>query len=129
MCKDRRNLYESKKIIALLLPAILVIFALAGCGKNGTDTSDNTTSPDTGSDNGQTATPAKDDVATLKSVTVGNGMLNNYFNNGEDIFIIYQMNVGLIRICDGSAVKPSAPTGLEITGMFTDTNEHFIKEW
>ncbi|MFD1175192.1 S-layer homology domain-containing protein [Paenibacillus puldeungensis] len=38
----------------------------------------------------------------------------------------YQMNVGQIRIYDGSAVVPAAPTGLALTNTFTDTNEMVI---
>jgi endo-beta-N-acetylglucosaminidase D len=38
----------------------------------------------------------------------------------------YQMNVGQIRIYDGSAAAPDAPTGLVLTDVFTDTNEMVI---
>ncbi|WP_307397729.1 endo-beta-N-acetylglucosaminidase [Paenibacillus anaericanus] len=46
---------------------------------------------------------------------------------GQDKVANYQMNIGQIRVYDGSAVKPSAPTGLGITEAFTDTNEMNIK--
>ncbi|RIE00681.1 endo-beta-N-acetylglucosaminidase [Cohnella faecalis] len=38
----------------------------------------------------------------------------------------YQMNVGQIRIYDGAAALPGAPTGLALTHAFTDTNEMVI---
>ncbi|WP_245251022.1 endo-beta-N-acetylglucosaminidase [Paenibacillus turicensis] len=39
----------------------------------------------------------------------------------------YQINIGELRIYDGSAITPAAPTGLEITQAFTDTNEMILK--
>jgi endo-beta-N-acetylglucosaminidase D/chitodextrinase len=45
------------------------------------------------------------------------------FDNGGTTINGYQMNIGQIRIFDGSAVKPSAPAGLKIDNAFTNTNE------
>ncbi|AZN42923.1 endo-beta-N-acetylglucosaminidase [Paenibacillus albus] len=45
------------------------------------------------------------------------------FTPGEGTAVNYQMNVGQIRIYDGSAAKPGAPTGLAITQAITNTNE------
>lgn len=39
----------------------------------------------------------------------------------------YQMNVGQIRIYDGTAAAPAAPTGLVLSNAFTDTNEMVIR--
>ncbi|WP_019914554.1 endo-beta-N-acetylglucosaminidase [Paenibacillus sp. HW567] len=39
----------------------------------------------------------------------------------------YQMNVGQLRIYDGTAALPAAPTGLALTNVFTDTNEMVIQ--
>ncbi|WP_194434162.1 endo-beta-N-acetylglucosaminidase [Paenibacillus segetis] len=49
------------------------------------------------------------------------------FNPGQAKIANYQMNIGQIRVFDGSAVKPSAPTGLAITEAYTDTNEMNMK--
>lgn len=45
------------------------------------------------------------------------------FAPGQASIANYQMNIGQLRIFDGSAAKPAAPTGLEITQAFTDTKE------
>lgn len=37
------------------------------------------------------------------------------------------MNLGQIRIYDGSAVKPAPPAGLEITQLLPNTNEMYVK--
>ena len=49
------------------------------------------------------------------------------FTPGQRTVADYQVNVGQLRIHDGSAVKPSAPTGLAITQALTDTDEMIIK--
>lgn len=48
------------------------------------------------------------------------------FAPNGDAVTNYQMNVGQIRIYDGSAAAPAAPTGLALTDVFTDTNEMVI---
>jgi hypothetical protein len=40
----------------------------------------------------------------------------------------YQMNIGEIRISDGSAAKPNAPTGFHIAKALTNTDE-LVVEW
>lgn len=50
------------------------------------------------------------------------------FNPGQGIVNNYQMNIGQIRITDGTAVKPAAPAGLTIAKAFPDTNE-MVVEW
>jgi endo-beta-N-acetylglucosaminidase D len=50
-------------------------------------------------------------------------VLGLVFDNGGSTINNYQMNIGQIRVYDGSAVKPAAPTGLKITNAFTNTNE------
>lgn len=45
------------------------------------------------------------------------------FDNGGATINGYQINIGQIRIFDGSAVKPSAPAGLKIDNAYTNTNE------
>ncbi len=50
------------------------------------------------------------------------------FDPGQSATIAdYQMNVGQIRITDGSAAKLSAPGGLTITQAFADSNEMNLK--
>lgn len=46
---------------------------------------------------------------------------------GQTVITNYQMNIGQIRIFDGSAVKPSAPSGLTITEVYPNTDEMYIK--
>ncbi|WP_341281925.1 hypothetical protein [Paenibacillus sp. FSL H8-0537] len=46
---------------------------------------------------------------------------------GSSAIAGYQLNVGQIRIFDGSAIKPAAPTGLAISEAFVDTGEMNIK--
>lgn len=48
------------------------------------------------------------------------------FAPNGDAVTNYQMNVGQIRIYDGSAAAPAAPTGLALTDVFTDSNEMVI---
>lgn len=40
----------------------------------------------------------------------------------------WQVNIGSLRITDGSAVAPAAPTGLKIKEAYTDTNE-VVLQW
>ncbi|RCX17845.1 endo-beta-N-acetylglucosaminidase D [Anaerobacterium chartisolvens] len=49
------------------------------------------------------------------------------FDNGGAAIDGYQMNIGQIRVYDGSAAEPSAPSGLEITDIFVNTGEMNIK--
>lgn len=49
------------------------------------------------------------------------------FAPGEEEIGSYQMNVGEIRIHDGSAVRPKAPSGLAIAEAFADTGEMNIR--
>lgn len=48
------------------------------------------------------------------------------FAPGGESVAEYQMNVGSIRISDGTAVKPAAPTGLSIDQAFTDEKELYV---
>ncbi|MNI39921.1 Fibronectin type III domain protein [compost metagenome] len=50
------------------------------------------------------------------------------FNPGQGAVNNYQMNIGQLRITDGTAVKPAAPAGLTIAKAFRDTNE-MVVEW
>ncbi|WP_052339548.1 endo-beta-N-acetylglucosaminidase [Gorillibacterium massiliense] len=49
------------------------------------------------------------------------------FNNGSGTISNYQMNIGQLRVYDGSAVAPTAPTGLAITEAFTNSDELNVK--
>lgn len=49
------------------------------------------------------------------------------FDPGKQAVDGYQMNIGQIRIADGSAVKPSAPAGLTISAAYADTGEMVVK--
>lgn len=49
------------------------------------------------------------------------------FDPGQKAVPDYQMNIGEIRIYDGSAVKPAAPTGLAIQAAYTDSGELELK--
>lgn len=49
------------------------------------------------------------------------------FTPGSSPVAGYQMNVGQIRIYDGSAISPAAPTGLALADVFTNTNEMVIR--
>ncbi|MGG4501610.1 endo-beta-N-acetylglucosaminidase [Paenibacillus polymyxa] len=48
------------------------------------------------------------------------------FDNTNKTIKNYQMNIGQIKITDGSARKPAAPTGFKITKALTDTNEMLV---
>lgn len=49
------------------------------------------------------------------------------FDNGEQEKIEnYQVNIGQVKISDGSIEKPKAPTGLQITKALRDSNEMYI---
>ncbi|KWX78531.1 hypothetical protein AMQ84_09230 [Paenibacillus riograndensis] len=48
------------------------------------------------------------------------------FNPGQGVVNNYQMNIGQLRITDGTAVKPAAPADLTIANAFTDTNEMVV---
>ncbi len=49
------------------------------------------------------------------------------FANGEQEKIAdYQMNIGQVKISDGSIKKPKAPTDLKITEALSDSNEMYI---
>lgn len=67
---------KGKKLAALLLSMSLFASIVAGCGNSGKGT-DNT-GTGTGTGNNATTTTATDEVATIKWVTVGNGMPDNY---------------------------------------------------
>nr|WP_246096490.1 hypothetical protein [Paenibacillus sinopodophylli] len=49
------------------------------------------------------------------------------FNNGSSTINNYQMNIGQLRIYDGTAVKPAAPTGLIIDQAHTNSDEMYVK--
>ncbi|MEK5238895.1 hypothetical protein NST99_24700 [Paenibacillus sp. FSL L8-0470] len=49
------------------------------------------------------------------------------FTPGQKTITNYQVNLGQIRIYDGSAVKPAPPAGLEITQLLPNTNEMYVK--
>ncbi|MBD2871846.1 hypothetical protein IDH41_25025 [Paenibacillus sp. IB182493] len=49
------------------------------------------------------------------------------FDPGQTAVADYQINVGQIRITDGTAAKPAAPTGLTITEAFADSGEMNVK--
>lgn len=46
-----------------------------------------------------------------------------HFANGDKKIDDYQMNIGQVKISDGSIKKPQAPTGLKITKALRDSNE------
>lgn len=48
-------------------------------------------------------------------------------DNNSAVINDYQINIGQIRVYDGSAVKAAAPTGLKISQAISNTNEMFIK--
>lgn len=48
------------------------------------------------------------------------------FDPGADTISDYQMNIGQIRIYDGSAVTPPAPAVAQITAAYTDTEEMVV---
>lgn len=54
-------------------------------------------------------------------------VLGLVFNNREETINNYQMNIGQLRLFDGSASHPAAPNGLAIVNMFPDTGEMIIK--
>lgn len=49
------------------------------------------------------------------------------FTPGASTIPKYQVNIGQIRIADGSAVKPAAPTNLAVTQALPDTMEMILK--
>lgn len=49
------------------------------------------------------------------------------FDPGQGTASTYQMNVGQLRVYDGSAVKPAAPAELTVAEAFTDTGEMVVK--
>ena len=49
------------------------------------------------------------------------------FQPGDSAVTNYQMNVGQIRIHDGSAARPAAPSGLTISEAYTDTDEMVVR--
>ncbi|MFC4301834.1 hypothetical protein ACFO1S_00105 [Cohnella boryungensis] len=49
------------------------------------------------------------------------------FNPGTGTVNNYQMNIGQIRIFDGSAASPAAPSGLAIAQAYKDSNEMVVK--
>ncbi|WNS44085.1 endo-beta-N-acetylglucosaminidase [Paenibacillus sp. MMS20-IR301] len=49
------------------------------------------------------------------------------FTPGADTISDYQVNIGQIRIADGSAVKPAAPTNLAVTQAIANTDEMILK--
>jgi endo-beta-N-acetylglucosaminidase D len=48
------------------------------------------------------------------------------FDNGDAAIEDYQMNIGQVKISDGSFEVPEAPTGLQITKALRDSNEMYI---
>ncbi|TCN27501.1 endo-beta-N-acetylglucosaminidase [Mesobacillus foraminis] len=49
------------------------------------------------------------------------------FDNGDEEKIEnYQVNIGQVKVSDGSIEKPKAPTGLQITKALRDSNEMYI---
>lgn len=49
------------------------------------------------------------------------------FDPGKKAVADYQVNIGQIRIDDGSAVRPSAPEGLAISAAYPNTGEMTVK--
>ncbi|MFF2449862.1 FIMAH domain-containing protein [Neobacillus sp. NPDC058068] len=48
------------------------------------------------------------------------------FGNGDAVIEDYQMNIGQVKISDGSIAKPKAPTGLQISKALRDSSEMYI---
>lgn len=49
-----------------------------------------------------------------------------FANGKQDKIAGYQMNIGQVKISDGSIKKPKAPSGLKITKALRDSNEMYI---
>jgi putative aldouronate transport system substrate-binding protein len=67
-----------KKLFALLLLVVMLGALVIGCGKKTEKPKDNNTTDNQGTETPGTETPGKDEVVTLKWITVGNGMPTNY---------------------------------------------------
>ncbi|MNS19428.1 Glycosyl hydrolase family 85 [compost metagenome] len=61
------------------------------------------------------------DLKTYKNRTIA--AVGLYFEKGNKSINDYQINIGQIKISDGSAVKPAAPTGFRLTKSLTNTGE------
>lgn len=54
-------------------------------------------------------------------------VLGLVFNNSGETINDYQINIGQIRLFDGSTIHPAAPTGLSLVNMYPETGEMIIK--